>query len=114
VHDAAVHVGHQSRVPASLFDVAPDLIPAAFEPLGRDAGEPAVTVHVQEAVQGHPAQHPRAGEAFAPVARLPDAIVRLLPVAADVVAELAQQRLRLTVQVAPWRTKWATASMTSP
>src|SRR5581483_12016356 len=68
------------------------------EALDGDVAHPAIGVHVEQAIERRPAEHPRVGIVPAAGARLPDALVGLVPVAAYVVADAAQQALRLAIE----------------
>src|SRR5688572_29448453 len=82
---SAQHLGvtFQTRAPGALFNVPANLLSVFCELLYWNVVESAQAMHFQQPVESDPAQEPRVRVMLAFVPRLPDPVIRLLPIAAD-------------------------------
>src|SRR5688500_11222025 len=86
------HLGvtFQARAPRALFNVPANLLSVFGEFLYRNVSKPPQAMHCQKPIESDPAQEPRVRVMLAFIPRLPDAVVRLLPIAADEPAKVAK------------------------
>src|SRR5215210_1977104 len=82
-------------VPMSL-DLFPDLVPLLAEEVDRDLQIPGF-VHLDEAIEGDPAQYLRVGVMESAGAPLPNALVRLAPSLAHCATETVEHPVSITV-----------------
>jgi hypothetical protein len=89
-----LHERSPPLAPAALHDLVVDLVavPHPADEIGR---QPPLAGHAHGALDRHPRHQPRVREVLAAAARLPDALVRLVPVLADPLDDPAQVLPRL-------------------
>src|SRR5687768_6129318 len=90
----------QLRIPGALFDLATDRLPGFLKLTGGSLGKMSSRVKVNKPIQSSPTKDARMSVMIASRARFPDAFVRILPTAANVIADGAEHPSRLSVQYA--------------
>src|SRR5207248_614062 len=91
------HVTADNIIPAFGFDSAPNRVPDGAIATSWYVYQ-AHLVHAQEAVDRHPGQHFGVSVVEAPASNFPDALVRLLPAAADGLADALEHPPRVSVE----------------
>src|ERR687887_200582 len=81
-----------------LFNVATDRLPVFLEVADRSFRKVAVSMKGKEPIESRPAENPGVSIMLSPRARLPDPLIRLLPVAADVIPKRADHFASLPIQ----------------
>ena len=93
-----VRVRAEVRVPSVAFDLLGDEPAVLHEALDREVAELAAGMHREEPIERDPAEMTRVRVVAELVARFPDPVVGVTPVAADVLAEPAEHALGLAVE----------------
>src|SRR3954467_15094240 len=85
-----LRVALKARTPAMLLDILADAPPVLLEPAHWNPLDRSHAVQLDQPVERHPAEDSRVRVMLRCAARLPDAVVRKLPVLTDVSPELAE------------------------
>src|SRR5581483_6797808 len=71
-------------VPGAVLYLVGDVLTLTLEQSGGNAGDAVLFTEREKAIEGGPTKHARVGVILRTLARLPDALVRFIPVVSDV------------------------------